>query len=42
MGGSAQRTWQHGIPKVVRAQPRLSVMFRPHWEYASAEVGSEG
>lgn len=37
MGGSAQRTWQHGVPKVARAQPRLSVMFRPHWEYAGVE-----
>jgi alkylated DNA repair dioxygenase AlkB len=35
MGGTAQRTWQHGIPKVARAQPRLAVMFRPHWEYAT-------
>jgi alkylated DNA repair dioxygenase AlkB len=33
MGGSCQLTWQHGIPKVAHAQPRLAVMFRPHWEY---------
>jgi alkylated DNA repair dioxygenase AlkB len=34
MGGSCQRTWQHGIPKVAHAQPRIAVMFRPRWEYA--------
>lgn len=33
MGGSCQRTWQHGIPKVARAEPRLSIMFRPRWDY---------
>jgi alkylated DNA repair dioxygenase AlkB len=33
MGGSCQRTWLHGIPKsrTVGAQPRIAVMFRPHW-----------
>jgi alkylated DNA repair dioxygenase AlkB len=31
MGGSCQRTWQHAIPKVARASPRLVVMFRPVW-----------
>jgi alkylated DNA repair dioxygenase AlkB len=31
MGGSCQRTWQHCIPKVARADPRLAVMFRPTW-----------
>jgi alkylated DNA repair dioxygenase AlkB len=31
MGGSCQRTWQHAIPKVARALPRVSVMFRPEW-----------
>jgi alkylated DNA repair dioxygenase AlkB len=31
MGGSCQRTWQHAIPKVVRASPRLVIMFRPVW-----------
>lgn len=41
MGGTAQRTWQHGIPKVATAQPRLSVMFRPHWEYERAEEASQ-
>jgi alkylated DNA repair dioxygenase AlkB len=32
MGGACQRTWQHAIPKVARALPRLAVMFRPVWE----------
>ena len=31
MGGSCQRTWQHAIPKVARAHPRLVIMFRPIW-----------
>ena len=28
MGGSCQRTWQHGVPKVARADLRISVQFR--------------
>jgi alkylated DNA repair dioxygenase AlkB len=28
MGGTAQRTWQHAVPKVHRAGPRLSLTFR--------------
>jgi alkylated DNA repair dioxygenase AlkB len=32
MGGSCQRTWQHGIPKVAHANPRIAVMFRPRWD----------
>jgi alkylated DNA repair dioxygenase AlkB len=28
MGGTCQRTWQHSVPKVHRAGPRLSVTFR--------------
>jgi len=28
MGGSCQRTWQHCVPKVARAEPRLSLTFR--------------
>lgn len=31
MGGSCQRTWQHAIPKVTHAGPRVAVMFRPTW-----------
>ena len=29
MGGTSQRTWRHGIPKVAKAGPRIAVMFRP-------------
>nr|WP_211176807.1 alpha-ketoglutarate-dependent dioxygenase AlkB [Pseudonocardia acidicola] len=28
MGGSCQRTWQHAVPKVRTAGPRISVQFR--------------
>jgi alkylated DNA repair dioxygenase AlkB len=31
MGGSCQRTWQHAVPKVAHAGPRIAVMFRPVW-----------
>ena len=31
MGGSSQRTWEHSVPKVAHANPRVSIMFRPHW-----------
>ncbi len=31
MGGTCQRTWRHGIPKVASAGPRIAVMFRPAW-----------
>lgn len=29
MGGSCQRTWEHAVPKVAHAGPRISVQFRP-------------
>ncbi len=29
MGGSCQRTWEHSVPKVAQAGPRLSVQYRP-------------
>ncbi len=29
MGGSCQRTWEHAVPKVACAGPRISVQFRP-------------
>lgn len=32
MGGTCQRTWRHGIPKVAAAGPRIAVMFRPIWD----------
>ena len=28
MGGSSQRTWEHGVPKVSSADPRIALMFR--------------
>lgn len=28
MGGSCQRTWEHAIPKVASADPRIALMFR--------------
>jgi alkylated DNA repair dioxygenase AlkB len=31
MGGTCQRTWQHGIPKVAHAGRRMVIMFRPSW-----------
>jgi alkylated DNA repair dioxygenase AlkB len=31
MGGTCQRTWRHGIPKVASAAPRIALMFRPSW-----------
>lgn len=31
MGGTCQRTWQHAVPKVAHAHPRLAIMFRPAW-----------
>lgn len=30
MGGTAQATWQHGIPKAARCGPRIAIIFRPH------------
>ncbi|MDF3071687.1 MAG: Alkylated repair protein AlkB [Polyangiaceae bacterium] len=32
MGGSCQRTWEHAVPKLKRAAPRIAIMFRPIWE----------
>jgi alkylated DNA repair dioxygenase AlkB len=32
MGGSCQRTWQHSVPKLKHAQPRIAIMFRPDWQ----------
>jgi alkylated DNA repair dioxygenase AlkB len=28
MGGTCQATWRHGVPKVAKAGPRISIMFR--------------
>jgi alkylated DNA repair dioxygenase AlkB len=32
MGGSCQRTFEHSIPKVAHAGPRIAIMLRPLWE----------
>jgi alkylated DNA repair dioxygenase AlkB len=32
MGGACQRTWEHSVPKVAHAWPRMAVMFRPQWK----------
>jgi alkylated DNA repair dioxygenase AlkB len=32
MGGACQRTWEHSIPKVAHAWPRMAVMYRPEWK----------
>lgn len=32
MGGSCQRTWEHAVPKLKQAAPRLAIMFRPVWQ----------
>src|SRR5262249_40235264 len=32
MGGSCQRTYQHSVPKVANAEPRIAIMFRPVWD----------
>ena len=32
MGGTCQRTHDHAVPKVARAAPRISILFRPIWE----------
>jgi alkylated DNA repair dioxygenase AlkB len=42
MGGSCQRTFRHSIPKAARAEPRLSIMFRPHWEPPPGFRGKTG
>lgn len=31
MGGTCQRTWDHAVPKVAHAGPRIVIMFRPVW-----------
>jgi len=39
MGGTCQRTWQHAIPKVAHAAPRIAVMFRPVWTAPARRAG---
>jgi len=40
MGGSCQRTWQHCVPKVKHAAPRVAIMFRPIWVPADAPAST--
>ena len=37
MGGTCQRTYQHAIPKVAQAEPRIAIMFRPVWNEADSD-----
>lgn len=32
MGGSCQRTWEHTVPKVSAAEPRIALMFRHRYD----------
>ena len=32
MGGSCQRTWDHSVPKVAHAEPRMSLTFRHRYD----------
>ena len=36
MGGTCQRTWEHAVPKMASAAPRLSAQFRPQPVAAAA------
>jgi alkylated DNA repair dioxygenase AlkB len=38
MGGSCQRTWEHGVPKRRHAGPRMAIMFRPSLSRARASA----
>lgn len=39
MGGSCQRTWDHAVPKVRSAGPRMSVQFRHAYDPPSGTAG---
>jgi alkylated DNA repair dioxygenase AlkB len=41
-GGLAQRTWEHAVPKVARAGPRISLAFRTGLELREYGPGTEG
>jgi alkylated DNA repair dioxygenase AlkB len=36
MGGTSQRTWQHSVPKAVRAGPRMSITLRTANTYVAS------
>jgi alkylated DNA repair dioxygenase AlkB len=40
-GGTTQRTWEHSVPKVAQAGPRISIAYR-HDMQAAAEERAEG
>ena len=43
MGGSCQRTWLHGIPKVANCLgARISIQFRPHWGDSLGKTSTDG
>jgi alkylated DNA repair dioxygenase AlkB len=42
MGGTCQRTWQHSVPKLARAAPRMALMFRPVWYEPAANQSQSG
>ena len=39
MGGTCQREWEHGVPKVARAGPRVSAMWR--WSPSAPPEGDD-
>ena len=41
MGGSSQRTWQHSVPKVAAAGPRMSITFRHGMETVPEPVSGQ-
>lgn len=44
-GGKTQRTWEHSVPKVAKAGPRISIAFRHHMNasvYARKRVEPTG
>ncbi len=40
MGGTSQRTWEHSVPKVARAGPRMSLQFRHSSNTSSTDGAS--
>jgi alkylated DNA repair dioxygenase AlkB len=38
-GGQTQRTWEHSVPKVARAGPRISLAYRHGMEPATYQAG---
>ncbi len=41
MGGTCQATWLHGVPKVSKAGPRISIMFRHSERLADLPISRE-